>query len=1007
MYFDPANASSFPTSTSGMSHGRYLQILKGLNTTNHVPTIMNVCGSTMRRVNTTIGSGGVWTPPMSHNTHMATAMMILRRSCSEIGFISGVTDIGLDDDLLRLRSRKVVLEGYSQINNPNKGLGVIHHGAVSNCTSLYCGGHVASRKESTLDCVKILLLALSGASIESQISLNRTKFFWDRGYGGIEGEVNAFALDKGAVLVGTSKRMKSFPFTFDQQPGPSRQLIDEKGTAASYWAVKGTGRKKQFALANRSGLGRVVLMQTTDESLGPGHYTLISQRGESARLNFWGDDDPVEPYISHKITMLTESQRTPEWFLLRKFRITGTSANAVWMLYARKNVEDNDENVNAVLQTLSLLRTQHVNEETTTIAYTQEGLSAMILSDLRVICRRKSLPVSGTKTVLIERILSAEDDACHDYLPQDEATTVISALMKTWFMAPFKSKACREGTLNEPFVFLHFPSFVSEKSVSCLAPNGHEIEIVSIHEFGLLCHNDEKLAAFSPDGIAGVVVKSASLPDDPLHYVALVEIKSKCTEETLRAENQLVAQFGEYQEINAVLNPELFKASIPEASYRCQLLHGMACGGLDNAFYVVASLRKILRVVHIRVTPLIRQQYVSAITNLGLQHLNWISEGTLPAMSFEAGSHAVDHHSVQCTLDLWRAMNRMISELQRPLPAGRHLITEVVATWNRGKGPIDVYSRFQKNCKAMHAHLGPVGAIWLRLIMTCVYNAYHAHGLSRSVEYLMNQEECKSFTDFQKHRSRQLPFRQFCRDLANDLNIEVVPPSMYASSSSDDDRVTSGDDGDDSLVCITYNKREAFFDKLPLIERRMNRRAHHKRVSMQKQMSCIWCCRVDHSAATKHYRHGRKTTITCSICGVPLCVRPRYNGESCFDMFHTAEKLFDPCCDEARCLEVTVRAGARGRIPPSRPRTQQETAEGNQHAQQSSDSTTNVVAGSGEGGMVLPFASRRDSDNDDYVPGFSSSDDDDGRSRKRSDVHRRSHMTISISKRRTRQRFSL
>jgi hypothetical protein len=83
----------------------------------------------------------------------------------------GTTDIGLDDDFLRLRSRKVVFEGYSQIKNPNKGLGVIHHGAVSNCTPFYCGGLVASAcNESTLDCVKILLLALSGASVESQTS---------------------------------------------------------------------------------------------------------------------------------------------------------------------------------------------------------------------------------------------------------------------------------------------------------------------------------------------------------------------------------------------------------------------------------------------------------------------------------------------------------------------------------------------------------------------------------------------------------------------------------------------------------------------------------------------------------------------------------------------------------------------------------------------------------------------------------------------------------------------
>jgi hypothetical protein len=109
---------------------------------------------------------------MSHNRELATAMALVRRICAEVAFIPGTTDIGLDDDLLRLRSRKVVLEGYSQINNPNKGLGVIHHGAVSNCTSLYCGGHVASRNESTLDCVKILLLSLSGASIESQIRLN-------------------------------------------------------------------------------------------------------------------------------------------------------------------------------------------------------------------------------------------------------------------------------------------------------------------------------------------------------------------------------------------------------------------------------------------------------------------------------------------------------------------------------------------------------------------------------------------------------------------------------------------------------------------------------------------------------------------------------------------------------------------------------------------------------------------------------------------------------------------
>jgi hypothetical protein len=168
------------------------------------------------------------------------------------------------------------------------------------------------------------------------------------------------------------------------------------------------------------------------------------------------------------------------------------------------------------------------------------------------------------------------------------------------------------------------------------------------------------LAAFSPDAIAGVVDKSLSA-GTTLSYVALVEMKSKCSQVTLGRENQLIAEFGAYQEINTEEDPQLFQASIPDSSYQCQLLHGMASGGLDHAFYVVALLRKIIRVVHLRVGPLIREQYLSAITNFGQQHLNWIAEWIVPTMTVEAGCHSVYHHSVQCTLDLdWRALCRLI-----------------------------------------------------------------------------------------------------------------------------------------------------------------------------------------------------------------------------------------------------------------------------------------------------------------------------------------------------------
>ena len=451
------------------------------------------------------------------------------------------------------------------------------------------------------------------------------------------------------------------------------------------------------------------------------------------------------------------------------------------------------------------------------------------------------------------------------------------------------------------------------------------VDIESLHEFGLLCHKDDNNAAFSPDAIAGVNLESAL---GGSRYVALVEMKTKCSDATLSAETELAKQYGEFQEIDVERDPMSFKVSIPDASYRCQLLHGMASGCLNDALYVVASLRKIIRVVHVRVSNLIRQQYLSAIGDLGRQHLGWNVEGSLPAtLEIEPESHAVDRHSVWTTLCLWREMSRMISERGRPLPAGKHILPEVVATWNRGKGPIDVYSRFQKSTKSYHAHLGPIGAIWLRLLMTTVYNAYHSYNLSRTAAFLTS-DECRSFKEFQKTRARLPPFRQFCHILADDLQVSVVPPIMYNTSSSDGDEevINAGaSDGDGDVetqrrqtrnktseeLSIVYNKRDAYFSMPELIAKRMNRRVAHLLCSLRRQSSCVWCCRLDHSRGVPHSRHGRKTTWFCSICEVPLCKVRRYNEQSCFDLFHASHKLFDPCCIQAQQMNVSVRGHSR------------------------------------------------------------------------------------------------
>jgi hypothetical protein len=109
---------------------------------------------------------------------------------------------------------------------------------------------------------------------------------YDRGYGGTEGQVNQWSIRAQAQLFGTSKRMLTYPFTFDQVAGNNRTLIQERGTSCQYWAkkkVNGTN-VEQFAMANRNGLGRVVLMQTTMPEFGPGMFSFVSRSKKKLRL---------------------------------------------------------------------------------------------------------------------------------------------------------------------------------------------------------------------------------------------------------------------------------------------------------------------------------------------------------------------------------------------------------------------------------------------------------------------------------------------------------------------------------------------------------------------------------------------------------------------------------------------------------------------------------------------------------------------------------------------------
>jgi hypothetical protein len=79
-----------------MDYAQYRQILHGLSisgTSTKVPT-------------------KAWTPPMQHDREVAAAMEGVKRTGAEIAFFPGVTQVGLVDNLLCMRSKMVVNHGF-------------------------------------------------------------------------------------------------------------------------------------------------------------------------------------------------------------------------------------------------------------------------------------------------------------------------------------------------------------------------------------------------------------------------------------------------------------------------------------------------------------------------------------------------------------------------------------------------------------------------------------------------------------------------------------------------------------------------------------------------------------------------------------------------------------------------------------------------------------------------------------------------------------------------------
>ncbi|POM79457.1 Hypothetical protein PHPALM_2871, partial [Phytophthora palmivora] len=208
-------------------------------------------------------------------------------------------------------------------------------------------------------------------------------------------------------------------------------------------------------------------------------------------------------------------------------------------------------------------------------------------------CRDVLLPVSGRKNDLIDRLLGSSTTASPepDGSIENARFTIDEALLSTWVMAPFSTSDTKIGSANEENIAVQISSFLDKHS---------QYHIERLKSYGLLCRRGR--------------------------FHAIMEYKTRTTARTVQKEQVLANSWGRFLtvDVSAMGFGGRLCDVIPEASHRLQLLHSIACGGLQDGFLVYASATAIIRVVHVVVEPGVSWTYRTALEAIQKGYLTWI-----------------------------------------------------------------------------------------------------------------------------------------------------------------------------------------------------------------------------------------------------------------------------------------------------------------------------------------------------------------------------------------------
>lgn len=700
------------------------------------------------------------------------------------------------------------------------------------------------------------MLRLSKKALEKDVHLTNLVAL-DRGYLGPA--LIEWLLEHGLQLIGTHKRIMSFPFTFgDNRKGSTCQkLIEEKGSQSLYLAEAKIAGVPVKALAYRSGRGTVACMFTSMTDIGVGAFVYNSKRvGPVA-------PDPECALTEHLQThtdQQTSAQGGSDWHLLRGGLrlITSTVAGQLMRLYS-----DEIEPEHKFL--LSELGIASMGTEPV-IYVTREFLMALSNRELKNKLRERSLSISGNKTELVTRLLESPVEL------SDKRKAI--KIIEKWYLKPITTSSMKVGSANERNILARLPDFVSQSS---------QFQVENIIERGLITisstQGSQARLATSNDAL----IQLKKNPEN-ININAAVELKTHSSRTEVDKAKRRVNQFREGNRfIVCDWGTDIFRKLVPSVDHRSQCLHHCTVDSLNHFLYVSCSSNSIIYTVLVRIPQVSLYAYKATVCGIVEKHLGDEKLSQLVDADLE-GTHVVDQHTFDFQQKLAQALKRKTASEKAAgntlYPPAHTIIPAIVDLWNKVKGGQDVVSRILKNIKIDFRSLSPRAFIWIRIILLCLLNSHLIFRLVHSEAQL--NEPKQSYRRFKSSLNKMFSFQSFLWKVAN--NTWVIQ-----SSGSNEELSQPILDDAGNLQKIPKRNRLVFYQKSDIGERiRKGFIGQHRPVMTAdfKKKSCIMCYVPALSGERDMH-----TTNCCEICKVPLC-RSTFgnNTKSCFDYFHSTRR---------------------------------------------------------------------------------------------------------------------